>query len=277
MAAASNESGSPNWLSNGSRACYRVGWKPVLLLPRTECPCRRKDPRWHRRGSHEPAAGVAARRRSRLRRFERGGCVQRASARRTRRLADSGVGRRVTPIGRVCGAAAAPAKSHPPPDPVWRPAEKHATACQRQLADVMARRTSAHEQRAPRHDDNDGARGHRQPDDHVESNARHTPVCEVGTLIRRCIPLTGRSVPILGAGVSPATRGCFIADRVGSSRRRCCRRGGGSLCGSRRSASRCVRSCGRSHFTVRAGRRIPLGRISTATHSAGLNSAALSC
>jgi hypothetical protein len=124
------------------------------------------------RRKEQRSTRLAARRRSTVRRFQGGGRVQRAAARRTTRLADPGVGRRVTPISRIRRGAAALTQPHPPPDPVRCPAEKQTAACHRDLSDHMARRVAAHCHRVRRDDANDEACGHHQPESHAESIAR---------------------------------------------------------------------------------------------------------
>ncbi len=90
------------------------------------------------------------------------------------RLADSGVGRRVTPVGWIRRGAAAPTKPNPPPDPVRSAAEKQAAACQRELRDNMPRRVAAHRHRVCRENANDKARDQHQPERHAGSIARAT-------------------------------------------------------------------------------------------------------
>jgi hypothetical protein len=148
----------------------------------------------------------AARRRSTVRRFQGGGRVQRTAARRTTRLADSGVGRRVTPISRIRRGAAALTQSHPPPDPVRRPAEIQTAACHRDLSDNMARRVAAHCHRVRRDYAYDEACGHHQPESHAGSIARRH-----NTTNARGLPLppadgSARSTMTAASGASASRR-----------------------------------------------------------------------
>jgi hypothetical protein len=112
--------------THGKQRCVAGPYSPPAVR-------RKEQRRYRRRVSRSTCAQrgrLAARRRSIIRQFQGCGCVQRAAARRTTRLATSAAGGASPQSAGYVVGAAAPTEPHPPPDPVPRPAEKQPAACQ---------------------------------------------------------------------------------------------------------------------------------------------------